>query len=82
MKEELKPIYDRRKSFYKKAFVVREGNGIIKLISYTTEVARIENGKLHINGTYSATTLRHLKEFASQMGFKSGSKAELVKMYC
>ena len=82
MKEELEPIFDRAKSFYKKAFIIREDNGTIRLISYTTEVARIEKGKLHIHGFYSATTLRHLKEFVEQMGFKCGSKAELEKLYC
>ena len=82
MREELEAIYDRRKSFYKKAFIVRENDGTIKLISYWTEVATIKNNKLHINGFYSATTLRHIKEFVEQMGFKNGSKAELEKMYC
>ena len=81
-KEELKPIYDRRKSFCKKAFIIRDEDGTIHLISYTTEVAYIKRGKLHINGFYSNTTLRHIKEFISQMGFKCGSKAELEKMYC
>lgn len=82
MKEELKAIYDRRKSFYKKAFIVRNADGTTQLISYSTIVATIQNGALHINGFYSATTLRHIKEFVEQMGFKNGSKAELEKMYC
>lgn len=82
MKQELEPIYDRAKSFYKKAFIIREESGTIRLISYTTEVATVKDGKLHINGFYSATTLRHLKEFIEQMGFKCGSKTELEKMYC
>ena len=82
MKEELKAIYDHRKSFYKKAFIVRNADGTIELISYSTIVATIKNGVLHINGFYSATTLRHIKEFIEQMGFQNGSKAELEKMYC
>ena len=82
MKEELRPIFDRRKSFYKKAYIIREEDGTVRLISYWTEVATIKNGKLHINGFYSATTLRHLKEFVEQMGYKNGSKAELERMYC
>lgn len=81
-KEELEPVYDTRKSFYKKAFIIRNSNGTIDLLSYSTIVATIKNGKLHINGFYSNTTLRHIKEFISQMGFKNGSKAELEKMYC
>ncbi len=82
MKEELKPIYDRRKSFYKKAFIIRNADNSIDLLSYATIVATIKDGKLHINGFYSNTTLRHIKEFVEQMGFQCGSKAELEKMYC
>lgn len=81
-KEELKPIYDRRKSFYKKAFIIRNADNSIDLLSYATIVATIKDGKLHINGFYSNTTLRHIKEFIEQMGFQCGSKAELEKMYC
>ncbi len=81
-KEELKPIYDRAKSFYKKAFICRNEDGTITLVSYTTTVATIKDGKLHIIGFFSTTTLRHIKEFVEQMGFKGGSKAELEKMYC
>lgn len=84
MKQELEPIYDRRKSFYKKAFVIKEDDGTIRLISYTTEVATIKDGKLKINGFYSATTLRHIKEFIAQyIGyFAVASKKELEKLYC
>lgn len=81
-KEELKPIYDRRKSFYKKAYITRDKDGTVHLISYTTEVAYVKKGKLHINGFYSNTTLRHIKEFISQMGYTNGTKTELEKMYC
>jgi hypothetical protein len=82
MKEELRPIYDRRKSFYKKAFIIRDDDGTIKLLSYSTIVAYIKDNKLHINGFYSNTTLRHIKEFVEQMGFQNGSKQELEEMYC
>ena len=84
MKEELKPIYDSRKSFYKKAYTIKDDDGTIHLISYTTEVAYIKGGKLHINGFYSATTLRHIKEFIAQyIGvFAVASKQELEKLYC
>lgn len=77
---ELQPIHDGRKSFYKKAHVIEEGNNKY-LISYTTEVAKIIGDKLTLNGFYSATTLRHIKEFIQQNGFQSGSKAELEEMY-
>lgn len=82
MKQELEPIYDRAKSFYKKAFIIRNEDNSIDLLSYSTIVATIKNGELHINGFYSATTLRHLKEFISQMGYTNGTKTELEKMYC
>lgn len=78
---ELEPIYSNVKSFYGKAKVITD-NGVIKLISYSTVVATITNGKLHINGFYSATTTRHLKEFLQQYGFDIGTKAQLEKMYC
>ena len=78
--EELRPIYCRQKSFYGKAKIIRE-NGIIKLKSYDTIIAEIKNGKLHINGFYSATSTKHLTEFVRQNGFKTGTKKELEKMY-
>ncbi len=78
--EELQPIYCRQKSFYGKAKIIRE-KGIIKLKSYDTIIAEIKNGKLHINGFYSATTTRHLKEFMRQNGFTTGTKKQLEKMY-
>jgi hypothetical protein len=78
---ELEPIYSNVKSFYGKARVLRE-NDIIKLMSYSTIVATIENGQAHINGFYSATTTRHIKEFLQQYGFEVGTKAQLEKLYC
>ncbi len=78
---ELEPIYSNVKSFYNKAKVLND-NGVIKLQSYSTIVAEIRNGKAHINGFYSATTTRHIKEFLQQMGFPVGTKQQLEKMYC
>lgn len=78
--EELQPIYSNVKSFYGKAKIIRE-NGTIKLQSYNTIIAEIKDGKLHINGFYSATSTRHLKEFIQQMGFEIGTKKQLEKMY-
>lgn len=79
--EELQPIYSNVKSFYKKARVLKNDD-TIQLISYSTKVAEIKNGKAHIFGWYSATTTRHIKEFLQQNGFKTGTKAQLEKMYC
>lgn len=77
---ELKPVYDARKSFYNKAIVVINDNRK-KLLSYQTLVAVIEDGKAKINGTYSQTTLRHIKEFLKQNGFKAENEAQILEDY-
>jgi hypothetical protein len=84
----LKPIYDSRKSFYNKAMVTEDAKGKY-LTSYNTVVARItdkNNGYsipayAEVYGTYSQTTLRHIKEFLQQNGFKAESKAQIEKDY-
>ena len=84
----LKPIYDSRKSFYNKATITEDANGKY-LTSYNTVVARItdkNNGYqiapyAEIYGIYSQTTLRHIKEFLKQNGFKAESKAQIEKDY-
>ena len=78
--EELKPQYDNRKSFYKKAIVKNENKKLI-LISYETEVCFIENNKVNIKGFYSNTTLRHIKEFLKQNGFKADNKKQIENDY-
>lgn len=67
-KEELKPVHDSRKSFYKKAWVKYADNGDIILQSYSTDIAT-----LHADGSfefekYSYTSNRHLYEFMLQFG--------------
>ena len=81
-KEELKIIYDKRKSFYKKAYIeyYTEWNELnsrltkLKLYSYNTLVCTIEyvNNEerfyhLHNIELFSQTTLRHIKEFLLQL---------------
>lgn len=84
----LKPIRDSHKSFYKKAYV-KEWATCKELYSYNTRVAII---KLDANGmneklilgrmaTCSATTLRHVREFMYQQGFKVYEKKKLGKYY-
>lgn len=63
--EYLKAKYDKRKSFYNKAKVIREDNSI-KLKSYDTIVAEIIGTILYIYGDYSQTTRRHQIEFIRQ----------------
>ena len=81
MIKELSPVYDSRKSFYGKAHEIYEG-GNIKLQSYNTIVAQISsNGSVEIFGTYSPTTLRHIKDFLYQHGFTVGSKKLIEDLY-
>jgi len=79
---ELSARYDRRQSFYRKAYVEEKG-GIKTLLSYRTKVCRIKDGKVTLlpDWNYSSTTVRHVREFLRQEGFAVGSKAELAKMY-
>lgn len=77
---ELKPMYDRRKSFYSKATVIEE-NDTKTLLSYTTKVAEIQGEKAYVFDTYSQTTLRHVKEFLLQNGFKAINKNQIEKDY-
>lgn len=81
MKEEreyyLEPIYDSRKSFYKKALVkIKEDNISYNelLYSYGTLVAIYTKDKMtelrqyNYLGNFSQTTTRHQKEFFRQKG--------------
>ena len=87
---ELNTLFDYRKSFYGKAVV--EGDpktGDLTLKSYGTKVAVIEaprfhgeERKLRVFGTYSVTTLRHIKEFMRQNGYPPLTKNEIVETYC
>ena len=72
--------YDSRKSFYGKADVRQEGNKLI-LKSYNTDVAYIQDGRAVVKGTYSPTTLRHIKEFLRQNGFKADNAKQILKDY-
>ena len=91
----LEPKHDARKSFYGKAEVVEE-DGDKVLYSYGTKVAKItkDNKVELLSGSlpetrgykvmlwcYSPTTLRHVKEFLKQNGFKAESKAQMEKDY-
>lgn len=65
---ELSTIYDNRKSFYGKAMVLEDTEGNTYLKSYDTIVLKLDKeGNLYDTwGDYSATTLRHQKEFIRQ----------------
>ena len=68
--------YDSRASFYKKAKIIKY-NGALYLQSYSTIVAKIENGKAIVNGWYSQTTARHINEFLYQNGFDKMTKKQM-----
>lgn len=74
--EYLYPRFDSRDSFYKKAQIL-EYNGATYLQSYSTIVAKIEDGKAIVNGWYSQTTARHINEFLKQNGFESMTKKQM-----
>lgn len=76
----LQPQHDSRKSFYGKANVLYQEGKLI-LESYGTKVAEIVNGKPRVFGTYSTTTLRHIKEFLKQNGFKAENINQIIKDY-
>jgi len=80
MVENLEVQYDSRQSFYGRARLRVEDNKTI-LKSYNTDVAYIEEGTAVVKDTYSNTTLRHIKEFLKQHGFKADTKAQIEKDY-
>lgn len=82
------PIYDlatrhdSRQSFYGKAKVDTGDKGDKnKLYSYNTLVAEIVDGEPRVYGTYSSTTLRHIKEWLLQLGYKAENKNQILKDY-
>lgn len=78
----LEPRYDARKSFYGKAHVDTGDKGEKnKLYSYDTLVAEIKDGKPVVYGTYSATTLRHIKDWLKQNGFKADTSKQIMADY-
>jgi len=79
---ELAPQLDNAQSFYRKAYTLHNNDGSIQLKSYDTIVATFKAGKVNVNGTYSMTTLRHIKEFIYQLTGVSGlTKKDIEKEY-
>lgn len=85
--KELSPQYDSRKSFYGKARVRTLDDGTEILYSYNTPVVRVKDGQVtllsrgYLGWASSPTTLRHVKEFLQQRGFKTGSVHDIAKLY-
>lgn len=49
------------------AYMMPIKNGLA-LVSYSTTVATLQEGWLHINGLYSATTRKHIGWFMKELG--------------
>ena len=79
MKKELECEYENRSTFW--GAEITEENGVKTLTSYNTEVCEIKNGQVKIFGFYSSTTLRHIKEFLKQNGFKAETKDQMFNDY-
>lgn len=78
----LEPRYDARKSFYGKAQVdTGDSNDKNRLYSYGTLVAEIKDGKPVVYGTYSQTTLRHIKDWLKQNGFRADTSKQILADY-
>lgn len=84
---DLSTKYDSRASFYGKARVEAD-YPIVRLISYTTHVASIvydgtavDGGRAEVYGTYSQTTLRHIREFLLQYGFTAVNSKQIMADY-
>lgn len=80
------PCLDNRKSFYGKAIIEKwefdQGNPIQCLISYSTQVCKINHKGEFIklwNG-YSNTTMRHINSFRLMNGMDKISKSEWDNM--
>ena len=85
MHYELQPQFDSRQSFYGKA-TVTVIDTVLVLRSYETPVVVIDTeindiALLH-RWDDSATTLRHVKEFLRQNGFKAETKVQMKADYC
>lgn len=79
---ELYPYYDSAQSFYGKAKIFEIENDVF-LMSYDTIVAFYNRDTkiARVMDTYSATTLRHIKEFLKQNNFKAENKAQIERDY-
>ena len=90
----LSPKFDRAKSFYGKAVVEEDGDKLT-LYSYKSKVCEInkrackssdDNARDYVTifTPYrydSATTVRHIKEFLKQYGFKAETKNQIFSDY-
>lgn len=83
--QELKTVYDSRKSFYKKAMVDKVDD-TFRLFSYGTLIATANDTVVTLvdknEDDYSQTTLRHLREFVVQFAYgvsKNMNRQDVLK---
>lgn len=81
-REFLEPRYDGAQSFYRKAEVVQTRTGFL-LESFRVPVVLISDKTVFLgtDWNYSRTTIRHVKEFLKQQGYKADSKEQILKDY-
>ena len=80
----LQPRYDSRASFYGKAQVIESEDGtVLSLVSYDTTVATFDrlSRTLDVFGYFSATTARHIREFAKQLGITLPKGSDIKGRY-
>lgn len=75
--------HDSHKSFYGKALVIDYGNGKVALKSYNTIVAEYNKRTktLTVYGWYSATTARHIRSFAAELGISLPAGTDIAGKY-
>lgn len=79
MQKYLEPIYSNQKSFYGKA-IVETTDGVTRLYSYATPVAKIEDNTYYCYNTQSQTTRKYIKEFFKQYNLED-TEIKLVMKY-
>lgn len=75
--------HDSHKSFYGKALVIDYEDGTMALKSYNTIVATYNKRTktLTVNGWYSATTARHIRAFAAELGISLPAGTNIAGKY-
>ena len=75
---ELRVVHGKQQSFYKKAFIRKDDEGIEYLHSYYSRIITNYGNALRFEedgNLYSNTTMRHVREYLWQIG-----KGELAKL--
>lgn len=78
---ELQPT--NQKSYYGKAIIIEYTQNVFALKSYNTIVACYNENtqEMEVFGTYSATTLKHIKDFIKFFDLPCGTKKFIEETY-